>query len=135
MIRVVVVPHQARDDARRLAVDTIEWLRQRGDEGWVPAADATTDDLVAVGDDRPAADADLVLSLGGDGTMLHSVHLLDGASVPLLGVNLGRLGYLTEVEVDGVRDALAASGARLGKVVRRRRRLEDLFHIAAEVSS
>ncbi len=137
MIRVVVVPHQARDDARRLAVDTIEWLRQRGDEGWVPAADATTDDLVAVGDDRPAADADLVLSLGGDGTMLHSVHLLDGASVPLLGVNLGRLGYLTEVEVDGVRDALDrfALGAEAGGWTLDERMMLDIEAIDADGSS
>uniref|UniRef100_UPI002633D7A1 NAD(+)/NADH kinase n=1 Tax=Ilumatobacter sp. TaxID=1967498 RepID=UPI002633D7A1 len=46
------------------------------------------------------------LSLGGDGTMLRAVNLLAGAPVPLLGVNLGRLGYLTEVEVDRVNDAL-----------------------------
>ena len=43
--------------------------------------------------ERPIAEADLVLSLGGDGTMLRSVRLLDGASVPLLGdqyVNLNQ---------------------------------------------
>ena len=57
-------------------------------------------------DDRPAAEADLVLCLGGDGTMLRAVNLLDGAAVPLLGVNLGRLGYLTEIEIDGVTAAL-----------------------------
>jgi NAD+ kinase len=43
-------------------------------------------------------DADIVLSLGGDGTVLRAVHLLDGAPVPILGVNVGTLGYLTEIE-------------------------------------
>ena len=47
-----------------------------------------------------------MLSLGGDGTMLRAVGMLNGAPVPLLGVNLGRLGYLTEIEVDGLVDAL-----------------------------
>ena len=45
------------------------------------------------------------------------------------------IGPDVDVVADGVRDAVAASGARLGKIVRRRRRLEDLFHIAAQVSS
>lgn len=40
------------------------------------------------------ADIDAVVSLGGDGTMLRCARYLDGADVPLLGVNLGRLGYL-----------------------------------------
>ena len=38
------------------------------------------------------------MCLGGDGTMLRAVRLLDGAPVPLLGVNVGVLGYLTEIE-------------------------------------
>jgi len=46
------------------------------------------------------------LCLGGDGTVLRAVRLLNGASVPLLGVNLGNLGYLSEVEGDGLPDAL-----------------------------
>jgi NAD+ kinase len=41
---------------------------------------------------------DLVISLGGDGTMLHAVDLVYPAPVPILGVNVGQLGYLTEVE-------------------------------------
>ena len=63
------------------------------------------------------AEADLVLSLGGDGTMLRSVRLLDGAAVPLLGVNLGALGYLTEVESDQMADSLDrfADGAEKGR--------------------
>ena len=58
-----------------------------------------------------------MLSLGGDGTMLRTVRLLEGAAVPLLGVNLGSLGYLTEVEPDHLTDALGrfVSGEQEGR--------------------
>jgi NAD+ kinase len=49
---------------------------------------------------------DLAVSLGGDGTMLRTVALACTHSTPVLGVNLGRLGYLTEVEPDGLEYAL-----------------------------
>lgn len=52
------------------------------------------------------AGADLVVSLGGDGTMLRAVQVLDGAPVPIIGVNVGVLGYLAEVEPTGLLDAL-----------------------------
>ena len=47
-----------------------------------------------------------MVCLGGDGTMLRAVGALDGAPVPLLGVNLGQLGYLTEIEPAELIDAL-----------------------------
>jgi NAD+ kinase len=50
---------------------------------------------------------DLAVSLGGDGSMLRAVQLVAAAGVPILGVNLGQLGYLTEVEPSGLHDALA----------------------------
>jgi NAD+ kinase len=49
---------------------------------------------------------DLAVSLGGDGTMLRTVDLVSPDGVPVLGVNLGHLGYLTAVEPEGLRDAL-----------------------------
>ena len=106
MSSVVIVAHHGRSDAWALADTTATWLRQRGHHVWMPADDAVQfglDDLVG---EQPLASADLVLCLGGDGTMLRAVNLLDGAPVPLLGVNLGRLGYLTEIEVEHVTDAL-----------------------------
>jgi NAD+ kinase len=60
----------------------------------------------SIASDEPLATADLVVSLGGDGTMLRSVELLEGHEVPLIGINLGSLGYLTEVEPDTMTDAL-----------------------------
>src|ERR1700690_2904544 len=52
--------------------------------------------------------ADLVVSLGGDGTMLRAMRLADRLSSPVLGVNLGKLGFLAEVDVPDLADALSA---------------------------
>ncbi len=49
--------------------------------------------------DAPAADSDVILSFGGDGTMLLSAHEVGTYETPILGVNIGRLGFLAEIEV------------------------------------
>lgn len=106
MTRVAIVVHHEHADVPRLAAEAAGWLIERGHVAWMLPDEAALHDL----DDLGAADAtdtaDLVLCLGGDGTMLRAVNRLDGAPVPLLGVNLGRLGYLTEVEADQVGHAL-----------------------------
>lgn len=106
MTRVLIVAHHLKDDARKAAMTAADWLREHGHTAWMPGDDATQLDLPELAGDAPSDSAELVLSLGGDGTMLRAVGALDGASVPLLGVNLGRLGYLTEVEVEGMVEAL-----------------------------
>jgi NAD+ kinase len=50
--------------------------------------------------------ADLVLTLGGDGTFLAGARLAAPQGIPILGVNLGRLGFLTELEADDIEDGL-----------------------------
>lgn len=52
--------------------------------------------------------AALLVSLGGDGTMLRSMRLIAGRTTPVLGVNLGRLGFLAEIDVDELPSALSA---------------------------
>jgi NAD+ kinase len=52
-------------------------------------------------DDRELATrAELVVVLGGDGTLIHAARLLDGRPTPLLGINLGSLGFMTEIPVE-----------------------------------
>jgi NAD+ kinase len=58
-----------------------------------------------------AHNCDIVLALGGDGTMLGAVRLAAPVGVPVLGVNLGRLGYLTEVDGEKLPKALKAVAA------------------------
>ncbi len=61
---------------------------------------------LGVAEDSFARGLDLALSLGGDGTMLRTVDLVAAEGVPVVGVNVGQLGYLTEVEPPGLRMAL-----------------------------
>ena len=64
----------------------------------IPESDAAGLERVAVPVEEFAAGLDLAVSLGGDGTMLRTVDLVYDAGVPVLGVNVGQLGYLAEVE-------------------------------------
>ena len=73
---------------------------------WMTIEDAEAIGLDDLGSSDAPSSADLVVSLGGDGTMLRSVQLLDGVDVPIMGVNVGLLGYLTEVEPAGLIAAL-----------------------------
>jgi NAD+ kinase len=52
--------------------------------------------------------SDLLVSLGGDGTMLRAMRLIAGRATPVLGVNLGRLGFLAEIDIDELPTALSA---------------------------
>ena len=52
--------------------------------------------------------AEAIMVLGGDGTMLNAAHQLRGNNVPLMGLNLGDLGYLTSVEATRIEEARSA---------------------------
>ncbi|MFZ9175127.1 MAG: NAD(+)/NADH kinase [Actinobacteria bacterium] len=98
MTKIFLVAHQTRSEIRGLIAEIVAWSKAGRHEVWMASQDANALGWSDLASDRAAAEADLVLSLGGDGTVLRAVHELDGAAVPVLGVNVGTLGYLTEVE-------------------------------------
>src|SRR5690606_38404106 len=64
-------------------------------------------------------DIDLLLTLGGDGTLLRGARLLDGRDVPILGANFGRIGFLTTLSPDDLDDALDGFAAGRHSLSRR----------------
>lgn len=106
MTGVLVVAHHEREEGVVLARQAADWLAARGHECWMTPEDAKAVELDDLVSERPPEEAGLALSLGGDGTTLRAVDLVSAAGVPVLGVNVGLLGYLNEVEPSGLLDAL-----------------------------
>jgi NAD+ kinase len=103
---VGVVVHLGRSGAVEAARSLIEWLRQRG------VRTRSLPGQLASADEEHEASGfaqglDLLLSVGGDGTLLRAARLANEANVPLLGVKVGRLGFLTEVEPAEAEDLLS----------------------------
>ncbi len=86
--------------AHELAQRTAAWLAEHDVEVRVPAelAAAAGLEAYATAPGEFAPGLDLAISLGGDGTMLYAVQLVYPSPTPLLGVNVGMLGYLSELE-------------------------------------
>jgi len=103
-MRVGVVGHRGYDDLLPL-LDTLRRLAPG-----LGVSLVLEPDLVPLAPDLPTLDdlsaVDALLSLGGDGTLLRAARLLDGRNVPILGINLGRLGFLTACSRDDVEAAL-----------------------------
>ena len=99
---VLLLAHTGREATTDAARQVVKRLRAAGVEVRVLASEAAemgVDDVVLCDGERgSAADAELVLVLGGDGTILRAAELARDAGVPLLGVNLGRVGFLAEAE-------------------------------------
>src|SRR5437899_2267857 len=120
--RVLLVTHTGRPAARKIAHEAVSMLTEYGIEVRVPeteAADLGSPLVVSVApDDTAAAGCEIVVVLGGDGTLLRGAELARSSGVPVLGVNLGHVGFLAEAEVDDLR-------ATVDRVVERRYEVEE----------
>lgn len=95
MKRVGFVVHPGRPSAVAAADDLDRWLDERGVDVRRSDGANTEDEAAAL---TFAEGLDLVVSVGGDGTFLRAAHLASRADVPVLGVKVGRIGFLTEVD-------------------------------------
>ena len=109
---MLVLAHTGRESARTSARQVIERLAAAGvavrvTDAEVPALECTGATVVPAG--PAAADgAELVIVLGGDGTLLRAAELARPAGTPLIGVNLGHIGFLAEAEPEGLTETVDA---------------------------
>lgn len=110
MRRIGIVPNLDKEQAERMARDLIVWLGDRGFRPALPVAVAVAMGRADLGVEFTAwgRQVDAAIVLGGDGTLLGAARTLAGQDVPLVGVNLGHLGFLTEVEDEDLYDSLAS---------------------------
>lgn len=107
MNRVGFILKPDKSEAGAILDDLVPWLVGQGHQAIV----AAEDDVVCKGADVvPEADfgnsIDLAVVLGGDGTMLRASHLVADAGIPVLGINLGRLGFLTGFDRSEAKEAV-----------------------------
>jgi NAD+ kinase len=125
-----LVPHLARPEAAELARRAASLLEAAGVHVRVPASDAEMVGLQqwAVPDDAFAEGLSYAFSLGGDGTMLRTVALVCASHVPVVGINVGHLGYLASeqpADLDGV----------IRRVLSGDHRIEERMMLDVEVSA
>jgi NAD+ kinase len=120
---VLLVMHTGRVEARHTAEKAAAWfasggvrLRVLADEA--PVLDRSCYERVVPPGPAAATGVELVFVLGGDGTLLRAAELARTADVPVLGVNLGRVGFLAEADTDQLEDVVAHA-------VNRQYRVED----------
>src|SRR5215217_9439231 len=98
-MKLFVVANQSKPHVAKALADWLPWLKQRVE---VTGVDGTT------GDDLSRVEGDVILALGGDGTLLGAARRLGGRSTPLMGVNFGRLGFLASFQPDRFKDSIDA---------------------------
>ena len=112
---ILVVAHTGRQDSLDAGVAVCSQLLEAGatpvlsedERRDLLAAAPGLVDVAVLGKDVRSEELELVIVLGGDGTILRAAELVRGCGAPLLGVNLGHVGFLAESERDDLREAVA----------------------------
>jgi NAD+ kinase len=100
--KVALLHHPKLPASLDLAGEMAQYLEERGVSPWL--CSAWDEDEIA----RHVDALDFVITLGGDGTILRAARMAAEHSVPILGLNLGRVGFLAEIEVEDWREKLSS---------------------------
>ncbi|HUU62210.1 MAG TPA: NAD(+)/NADH kinase [Acidimicrobiia bacterium] len=112
-MKLALIVHPDRDSAAELAARLVAGAARRGIRVTAEPADAARVPGTSVRPPGSPLDADAVVAVGGDGTVLEAVRVALAADLPVLGINAGHLGFLTRVEpglLEEALDALSAGG-------------------------
>jgi len=105
MQTIAIIPKRSKPEALVLAEQVASWLIERG-RAVISEEGVFVRGTAVVSAAKLAELADLIVVLGGDGTLLHASRLCVGREVPILGVNMGTLGFMAEVPQEQVFQAL-----------------------------
>jgi NAD+ kinase len=98
-----------RQDSRVPSIleDIVPWLQSRGTEVFLDesSAESSPPGICIASQQELVKHVDLVSVFGGDGTLLYAARLIGSSRIPILGINLGSLGFLTEVKLDEMHKA------------------------------
>ncbi len=92
MHHVGILHHPRKPESLRLAADIAAFLEERGVRAWLGSAWDEPSVLAEI------AELDLLISLGGDGTILRAARMAAPHGVPIVGVRMGRIGFLAEID-------------------------------------
>jgi len=104
MKAVAIIANLTKSDVHEIADRIYNWCKLRNVRVFTQQELKCGDNSIVLG--QPLPDVDLVMVLGGDGTFLSVARRYSDSDIPFLGVNLGRLGFLTEVEVADLENSL-----------------------------
>jgi len=106
--RVGIVGNPGKLSALKLAGDLSKWLGKKGIKVFISrdCAGNLLDKKLVVENEELLSNADILIALGGDGTLLSAARLVSSSGIPILGINLGGLGFLTEVNSSRVYEVL-----------------------------
>lgn len=106
-VGILTKPHQS-DAIRKILNDILPWLRMKGVTPLLdPEGASLLQGEASTSRELIRDQSETVLVLGGDGTLLSAARLLAGTQIPIIGVNLGNLGFLTEVQSTELLDVLS----------------------------
>ena len=128
--RILMVTHTQRPEAREAAISVAQALIGHGLKVRVPEDDAEALNLpgleLAEAGADAAASCELTVVIGGDGTILRAAEFTHGQGIPLLGVNLGHVGFLAEAESEDIDTTIDA-------IVQRRYSVEERLTVDVSV--
>jgi len=127
-MRFGVIANFDRPNAEKTVDAVVQWCRKNGHDVFIFKGISSGDQpyIPSLPREQLGENTDIIISLGGDGTMLASARALGDKDIPILGINLGSLGFLTQLTPDQLECAL-------GRVIEGNYRIEKRLVLKTEI--